>query len=74
MNSPLKARIEDALEIEDVVVAENIIESPTGPDQRNFAVNKRGIVLQFAIPVDETNEGVIEDFIEYIQAAVAEIK
>ena len=71
--SLLKERIETLLEFEDAVVAENIVETPTGRKMRNFAVNKHGIVLQFSIPEEETDEGVIEDFLEYIEATVADI-
>lgn len=67
----LKERIEDRLEFEDVVVAENETETPTGKKMRNFSINKGGVVLQFSISTTETDEGVIEDFLEYIEATVA---
>ena len=69
----LKTRIEDRLEFDDVVVAENITETPTGRKMNNYAVNKHGVVLQFSIPSGTTDEGVIEDFLEYIEAMVNEI-
>lgn len=69
----LKARIEDRLEFEDVVVVENTTETPTGRKMNNYVVNKHGVVLQFSIPVDTTDEGVIEDFLEYIETAVRDI-
>jgi N-acetylglutamate synthase-like GNAT family acetyltransferase len=69
----LKTRIEERLEFEDVVVAEKVTQNMAGKDMLNYAVNKHGIVLQFAISSDETDEGVIEDFLEYIEATVADI-
>lgn len=66
----LLKRIQDVLEFEDVVVTENVTYSPIGTEMRNFSVNKRGVVLQFSIPKDETSEGVLEDFLEYIEATV----
>lgn len=70
----LKTRIEDRLEFEDVVVAERITQNLAGKDMLNYAVNKHGVVLQFAIAADETDEGVIEDFLEYIEATVTEVE
>lgn len=69
----LKSRIETMLEFEDVVVAENQSETPTGKTMNNYVVNKRGVVLQFAIPADVDDEGVIEDFLEYIEATVNQL-
>lgn len=71
----LKQQIEDVLEFEDVVVAETIKPHPlTGKDIYNYAINKGGIVLQFAIPVDEVSDpGVVEDFLEAIEASVANL-
>lgn len=69
----LKTRIETMLEFEDVLVAENVTETPVGKKMDNYVVNKHGIVLQFSIPQDEKDEGVIEDFLEYIEATVSEI-
>lgn len=69
----LKERIETVLEFEDVVVAEKVTQNMAGKDMLNYAVNKHGVVLQFAIASDETDEGVIEDFLEYIEATVADV-
>jgi predicted site-specific integrase-resolvase len=69
----LKERIETVLEFEDVVVAEKVTQNMTGKDMLNYAINKHGVVLQFAIAADETDEGVIEDFLEYIEATVADL-
>lgn len=69
----LKERIETVLEFEDAVVAEKVTQNMAGKDMLNYAVNKHGIVLQFAIAADETDEGVIEDFLEYIEATVADV-
>lgn len=69
----LKKRIEDMLEFEDVVVAEKVTQNMAGKDMLNYAVNKHGVVLQFAIAADETDEGVIEDFLEYVESSVADI-
>lgn len=69
----LKERIETVLEFEDVVVAEKVTQNMAGKDMLNYAVNKHGVVLQFAIAADETDEGVIEDFLEYIEATVADV-
>lgn len=69
----LLERIKTVLELEDVVVVEETTYSPIGTEMRNFVVNKGGVVLQFSIPKDETDEGVYEDFLEYIESAVQEI-
>ena len=69
----LKTRIETMLEFDDVAVAENVTYSPIGKAMDNYVVNKHGVVLQFSIPQDEKDEGVVEDFLEYIEATVSEI-
>jgi N-acetylglutamate synthase-like GNAT family acetyltransferase len=56
-----------------VAVAEKVTQNMAGKDMLNYAVNKHGVVLQFAIAADETDEGVIEDFLEYIEATVADV-
>lgn len=70
----LTERIEQRLELEDVSVAHNVTYTPAGNEMNNYIVNKHGIVLQYALPADEEDEGVIEDFLEYIEATVAEIE
>lgn len=67
----LKTRIETMLEFEDVAVAQNKTQTPTGRKMDNYVVNKHGVVFQFSLAEGETDEGVIEDFLEYIEATVA---
>lgn len=69
----LKQQIEDMLEFEDVVVAETETTNIVGKPIYNYAINKHGVVLQFSIPVEEQDPGVIEDFLEYIESAIQEI-
>ena len=69
----LKKRIEDMLEFENVAVGERTNEDGTGRSVTTYSVNKGGVVLQFAIATEETDEGVIEDFLEYIEVQVAEL-
>lgn len=69
----LKERIETALAGQDVVVVNNKTETPTGRAMDNYVVNKHGVVLQFSIPEDNTDEGVVEDFIQYIVAQVKDV-
>lgn len=69
----LLERIKDRLEFEDAAVAEADTENPVGKKFKTYSVNKHGVVLQFAIAADETDEGVIEDFLEFIEASVSEI-
>lgn len=66
-------RIKKMLEFDDVSVAETLTETPTGKKLRKFAVNKRGVVFQFNLPAEETDEGVIEDFLEFIDATISEL-
>lgn len=66
-------RIINRLEHEPVTVSENTTENAVGVLINNFNVNKRGVVLQFSIPAEETDEGVIEDFLETMEAAVQEL-
>jgi N-acetylglutamate synthase-like GNAT family acetyltransferase len=69
----LKSRIETLLEFENVAVGERTTEDMTGRNITTYSVNKGGVVLQFAISADETDEGVIEDFLEYIESRVHEL-
>lgn len=69
----LLEQVKTALEFEDVSVAHNTTSTPAGLEMDNYVVNKHGVVLQFAIASTEEDEGVIEDFLEYIEASVADI-
>lgn len=69
----LKDRIETMLEFENVAVGERTSEDMAGKEITTYSVNKGGVVLQFAIASEETDEGVIEDFLEYIEARVHEL-
>lgn len=69
----LKAQIEEVLEFEDVVIVETTTTNTTGTELWNYAINKHGILFQFAIPKSETDAGVIEDFLEFIEHEVQSV-
>lgn len=47
-------------------------EPTTGRKMVTYSVNHKGVVLQYAIPEEEDEPGVIEDFLEHIAATVKE--
>lgn len=67
----LKEQIEAV--VGDCTVGENHwTQETTGRAMVTYSVNHKGVVLQYAIAEEEEDPGVIEDFLEHVEATVRE--
>lgn len=66
----LKERIKKV--VGDCAVGETLWTDTLGRNMVTYSVNHKGVVLQYAIAEEEDDPGVIEDFLEHIEATVKE--
>lgn len=69
----LKKQIEKVVGEDGAVGEEFYTEEVTERKMAKYSVNYKGIVLQYVIAQEEDDPGVIEDFLEHIEATTKEV-
>lgn len=68
----LKAQIEELVGPDGAVGETFSTQSTTDRKMVTYSVNYKGVVLQYAIPEEEDDPGVIEDFLQHIEGTLKE--
>ena len=68
----LKQQIEEIVGVDGAVASQEWVETVTDRKMVTYSVNYKGVVLQYVIPEEETDPGVIEDFLQHIEATTRE--
>ena len=68
----LKEQIEEIVGADGAVGENKWVETTTDRKMVTYSVNYKGVVLQYVIPEEESDPGVIEDFLQHIEATTRE--